>query len=179
MLYRTVAWDEAGFDKSKFVELLVYVCSKMQDQPTFGDTVLNKVLAEIEWRAYETLRSPITHARFQRNDHGPTCDNLPGVREEVDGSAVTFEPSKIMYVPAKTRAVRSPDMGGFTAPQTAVIDQVIAEYLTLNAAQAEAKIKRERKGFMLWRMNETIPYASVFFAGRKLTASERAYALSL
>ncbi|MCH7903924.1 MAG: DUF4065 domain-containing protein [Armatimonadetes bacterium] len=168
------------YKKPKFKELLVYVCEKMYDRPTFGDVVLNKVLAEIEWRAYETLQSPVSGQTFKRNEHGPTSYMLLPVRKEMEGTDLRTGPRDFHeYSQRATKALRPADTALFSEEEMAVIDSVIDEYSNLNGLEAETKIKAERKGFFLWEIGDEIPYAAVFLAGREPTQAEKDFALTL
>src|SRR4051794_2460574 len=48
-----------SFNRDKFRELILYIAEQTEDDPSFGDTLLNKVLYWSDFRGYSELGQPV------------------------------------------------------------------------------------------------------------------------
>src|SRR5438034_140375 len=75
--------SEMTFSDRRFKDLLLYVAERLGDDPTFGETKLNKVLFFSDFQAFRVLGRPITGAEYQRNIYGPTARLYTVMREKL------------------------------------------------------------------------------------------------
>src|SRR5690349_19736644 len=115
------------FDRRKFKELVLYIASKSAGDEQFGSTKLNKLLYNIDFRAYLTLGRPITGARYQHQPQGPTARALLPVQEEMYDYGEARIEVRDYYGREQNRlvALREPMVAAFTADELAIIDDEI------------------------------------------------------
>src|SRR5450759_2012975 len=71
------------FNAGKFKDLLLYICERLSDDPTFGETKLNKTLFFSDFKAFRVLGTSITGADYQKNRYGPTARLYTVMRDEL------------------------------------------------------------------------------------------------
>jgi hypothetical protein len=146
------------FERDKFRELIVFVAGRCADEPSFGDTYLNKVLFFSDALALQTYGAPITGARYQKLKHGPAPRALLPIREEMvrDGD-VTVEMVGDRRV---TRAEREADPSLFSADELGLVDQVIDAFRGLWAVHVSDLSHELSPGWNLVETGEDIPLES-------------------
>jgi hypothetical protein len=70
----------------KFQELVLYICSRVEDDPRFGDVHLNKALFFSDAIALQDLGEPITSARYMKQPKGPVAANLLPARRAMEAA---------------------------------------------------------------------------------------------
>src|SRR5262245_17296923 len=119
---------EIQYDKDKFRELILYVAEKSADDPSFGDTKLNKLLYFSDFFGFSHLGRPITGARYQKLKWGPAARALVPVRNElVDEGAVRIEEREVGKMKRRvTVPLRSPNKELFSTEELQLVDELLS-----------------------------------------------------
>lgn len=139
----------------KFQELVLYICTRVEDDPRFGDVHLNKALFFSDAIALQDLGAPITTARYQKQPKGPLARNLlPARRAMVAAGDVEVTMVGKRRV---TTALRPPNLSVFTKDQLALVDDVI-EVLRRHSASRVSEMSHDvAPGWNLVEIGEDIP----------------------
>jgi hypothetical protein len=150
------------FDSQRFKELLLYVAKRSADDAHFGATKLNKVLFFSDFLAYAQLGNSITGATYQKLRWGPAPrELLPSQRELEQEGAVKIK-RQSAFNPDKTIPLREPDLSTFTAPEIAVVDEVLDALRDDTAGMVSERSHNFSVGWQLASVQEEIPYETVF-----------------
>ena len=163
---------------AKFVEMVLYISSKLANDRYFGDTKLNKVLFWADFRAYAVLGRAVTFHRYQKQKFGPTAIALLPVRRKmiVAGICETAERDVGMSHPQRrTIPLRDADLSVFSEGEKEIIDQAI-ERMRPQTAGDTRDMSHNFAGWQMMNMGETIPYETVFLVKRRLTSQEEEWA---
>src|ERR1039457_718351 len=68
----------------KLTELVLYVARLSEDDPNFGATKLNRVLAQIDFGYFREYGVPVTGQEYQHLNRGPGPRRLKPVRERLE-----------------------------------------------------------------------------------------------
>ncbi len=93
--------------------MILYIAEKTADDPSFGDTHLNKVLYWADFDAYGSLGRPVTGARYFKLPFGPGAKPLMPIRDELaeEGFVEIVEP------PAAATKRERPSRSGLRTPR--------------------------------------------------------------
>lgn len=153
------------FKRTKFRELIVYIAEQTVDDPSFGDTHLNKVLYWSDFRAYNEMGDPLTGARFFKLPYGPAAKPLVGVRDELvaEGIVKLIQPPPGSKKARKTIPQRPANLKVFSQDELRLVDEVIHE-LKGRTATAVSRRSHKEPGWKLVDMYEDIPYDAALIA---------------
>ena len=155
-------------DRRKFKELILYISEKYKSDPTYGSTVLNKVLFFSDFIAYGKFGAPITGADYIRERRGPvpravrTGSQSP-IRELLRDGAITIKETPqprgtlITVVPK-----RPPNVSVFSPEELALVDSVIESFSGWRGGTL-SKYTHQFVGWQSVPLNDTIPYETIFF----------------
>ena len=154
---------EIDYDEDKFRELLLYVAARMQDDPSFGATKLNKVLFYADFYHYAEYGQPITGAVYQKLAHGPAPKRLLPVQRELvaDESAAVQRLRVGNFTQKRLVPLRDADLTGFSGTEIAMVEWVI-EKLQHHSAITVSGASHRMLGWQIAAEGEVIPYASIF-----------------
>ena len=160
-------------DEAKFRELLLYVCLKSQDDPTFGAVKLNKLLWQADRLAYGFLERPITGVAYVKRRLGPAPLRLVQVRTQMiaEGLLAAEVRPYGSYPQKRLVPLRRPDLSAFSADEIALVDGVIDEFRAYDATQI-ADWSHEFYACAAAEEEEIIPYETVFLSRRRLNPGE-------
>lgn len=135
--YHLVSMTEPTYDHDKFAELLVYIASRVGNDPTNGDTKLNKLLYFSDVTAYRRTGQPISGARYQHQTYGPIAVPLIPVREELTGTRLDVAEQELPTggTQRRTKALDDPDTAVFTEDEIEIIDEVIERFRDCRAKE--------------------------------------------
>ena len=104
--------------------MILYIAEKTADDPSFGDTHLNKVLYWADFDAYGSLGRPVTGARYFKLPFGPGAKPLMPICDELaeEGFVEIVEPPAGSYQARKTFAKRPPDTSLFSHEELELVD---------------------------------------------------------
>lgn len=154
---------EIAYDEDRFKELVLYIAEKAADDPTFGDTKLNKVLFFSDFFAYAFHGKPITGAEYQKLQFGPAPRRLLPARQALvsEGRADVVAKGR-QIKQTVTVARRSPDRRLFDTAQLDLVDEVFEMLRKDTAASASEFSHQASAGWQIVEQGETIPYETVF-----------------
>lgn len=163
-----------AFDERRFKDLLLYVAEKLADDPTFGETKLNKVLFFSDFEAYKHLGRPITGAEYQKNKYGPTARVYTVMRDElIRWDQVRVE--RRMVVDHVQDVVRpnniKPNTAQFSPDELRIVDSVIDEMRRYTNTEASDESHKRSAGWLARDLGETIPYSSALINPEPLDAA--------
>lgn len=142
----------------KFHEVVLYICSKVEDDARFGDVHLNKALFFSDAFALQDLGAPITTARYQKQPKGPVASNLLPARRAMESAGDV----KVEMVGKRrvTTALRPPNLSVFTKEQLALVDDVVGLLQKHTAAHVSELSHTAAPGWRLVEIGEEIPLAT-------------------
>ena len=148
-------------DDRTFKDLILYVSARLQDDPSFGETKLNKALFFSDFEAYRLLGAPITGAQYQRNLYGPTARIFTILRDQmVRDEEIATETQVIAgYNQTVIKPLIEPTTD-FTQPQREIIDAVIEQLRRFTNKQVSDESHERAAGWRAMDQGETIPYSS-------------------
>jgi Protein of unknown function (DUF4065) len=176
-----VAHAEWRENTEKFKELILYVSQKCVDDPRFGATKLNKILFFSDFLSYASLGQPITAVEYRKLVNGPAPRRLVPIRNAmVEARELAVQPVQLRSGKVQNRTVnlRKPNLSLFSAAEIALVDDVIDALRTADA-DTVSEISHKMMGWKITRLNETIPYETVFLSGEPLTEIEKQRALEV
>lgn len=152
---------EIKFSERKFKDLLLYAAKQLADDPTFGETKLNKVLFFSDVEAYRILGKPITGAEYQKNRYGPTARRYPVMRDDLLRRG-QIKVERRMVVDHVQDVVKlddiEPYMPQFSSQEISIVDNVIAEMRHYNNTETSDLSHERSAGWWSTKLFETIPY---------------------
>ncbi len=153
-----------SFDKDKFETVLLYIIRRCQNIPSFGKTVLFKLLYFSDFDFYELKRNSITGESYRKIDHGPAPCHFDmivkklktnGKIKEVKGTYCGS--TQIKFIP-----FTEPDLSVLSAEELNTINDVIIKLSHMTAN----KISKFSHNDMPWaatKDKEIINYDLVFY----------------
>lgn len=173
---RAAGAAQPKYNETKFAELMLYVAKKMECSPSYGATILNKVLFYSDFRHYEKYGASITGAEYRRRAFGPAPHKLLPVRDGLVSVGRAKLVSKSVgpngHEQVRLEAVDEPDLSRFSGTEIAVVDEVI-EWLWDQTAVSASNRSHEFLGWKLVEPDEAIPYQMVFLRKTPVTDSDR------
>lgn len=152
-----------GFDRDKFKRLVHYVIWRAADRHGFGATKLNKVLWFAEARAYMLTGKPITGATYIREKYGPVPKAIMPVREELaaEGSIRVWVDRLNGYSQTRFKALRAPDVGGFTEEELKTVNYWI-DHIDKDHTATSISEQSHDYAWEIAKMGEDLPYYALF-----------------
>lgn len=169
------AQHELPDQRNKMRQLVLYISKRMEGNPGFGQTILNKVLMHADFAAYARLGESITHYEYQALEDGPALvAMIPMLDEMQDEGLIRIEyRGDPPYVQGRVVALIDPDLSLFDGSELAIVERAINRMNDMTAREAS----RESHKFPGWqhawasvevgsRNRAIIPYESVFWSPR-------------
>jgi len=151
------------------VELVLYVAEKLNSQPTYGATLLNKALYLIDNIAYLKFEHPISKLNYVKQDRGatPAPNQFLSLRDDLvkknhlqEVKADFFGFVQKRYIP-----LRQPDINVFDKEEIVLIDQVLG----MLAAHNASSISDLSHKHVSWQVSENmdeLPFYSYLLTSR-------------
>ncbi len=160
---------EFQYRDDKFRELMLYIAQKMEDDPAFGATVLNKVLFFSDFLAYRILGEPITGAVYQKLDYGPAPRRLLPEQKRLEDEHRAVVQPRLRGGRTQRRlvALDKPNLDLFKGSEIALVDQVIAALRGHGAVEVSEVSHRASVGWLAVQLHADIPYGTIFFSPPK------------
>lgn len=159
------------YSERRFKDLFLYVVQELQDDPTFGETKLNKILFFSDFEAYRTLGRPITGAEYQRNHYGPTARRYTIARDDLLGHGyVHVQRRKIIdHVQDSFRLGDIlPNLDQFNDAELGIVRTFIDEFRHYNNTEASDESHKRSVGWRVMPQGQTIPYTSALLSFEQL-----------
>ncbi|HEY4894940.1 MAG TPA: Panacea domain-containing protein [Solirubrobacteraceae bacterium] len=160
-----------GFSLERFRELVLYFAEESVDDPLFGATKLNKMLAYADFYAYAHYGESLTGATYRALPNGPVAEQMDSVRTDLlsGGEAVIEQRERYGYVQHRLVPQRKARPESVFSEQE---QQHIGEILQLthryNAAEISDKSHRDFLGWDLAATGDEIPYSSIFVSRKNM-----------
>jgi hypothetical protein len=157
-------------DEQRFAELMLYISNECEQDPKFGATKLNKILFYSDFLAYANLGNSITGAEYQKLDHGPGPRRIKSIRRNLEQQGALIVKKVALRdgrVQERIIPKRKPNLELFGSEEIKVVDEVIKQ-LWGHDADAVSKLSHYEIGWQLARLNETIPYGTIFLSDKAL-----------
>jgi hypothetical protein len=157
--------ERADFNPQKLAELILYISERCKDSPTFGATLLNKILFYSDFLHYGHFGTPITGATYVHMPKGPAP--YPGQFLSVRDSLVRKQRLEIKERPAgrwiqkRPVAKDKPNTELFSDSEKSIIDYVV-DALSCRTAGSVRDYTHREVPWLLTKEGEEIPYYTVF-----------------
>lgn len=154
--------DEREHQESKLVELILLIAQLSADDPSLGNTKLNKLLYYSDFEAVRQLGEPITGVEYQKLEHGPAPRRLKPVRSDMEKKHLVEIHHRQVgpYTQTFTVPQREANPFFFTTEQRRVVEDVVARFRGVDAVSISEISHRESAGWIGLDFGETIPYDS-------------------
>lgn len=164
--------ENIEFDRSKFIELWLYIAKKSEDDKRFGATKLDKIFYFCDFEAYRQLGKSITGADYKHIQNGAVPNQYIPIRNEIEGDDIEIvEGNYHGKTQKRTVARREPDLAKFTKNELNIVDRVI-DRLWLYDATSVGRLSQEEIGYKLTEKDEIIPYTCAYFLATPLTEEQ-------
>lgn len=167
-------------DKLKALILLISGLAK--DDETFGMVKLNKILFNVDFKAFSNWGRSVTEHEYQALENGPALRRMVGIVAEMDrdGSLEVRSEPVIDYKRDRPVALREANAGLFSEEELNLIREEIAAAWGKSADEM-ILLSHDYPGWKVARIGETIPYETVIAMDhpRPLTGRERRIGLEL
>ena len=166
---------ERAEQTDKLKELILLVADLESDAELFGQVKLNKILFNIDFKAYSQWGEGVTGQEYQALPQGPALRRMVPVIEQLrqEGALAIKREDVGEYTQERPVALRPPDLGRFTAEELELIRAEAESAKSLSAAD----MIDVAHDFISWKVaaiGETIPYETVFaMKPRPLTEREK------
>lgn len=166
---------------NKDSEIILYIAEKLEEDPNYGATLLNKVLYFIDNINYLQNGETISNFKYVKQDHGPTPkpkeflalrDHLIAKEDLIEEKVSFFGRVQKKYV-----SQRKADLEVFTPNEISLIDHVIDVFKenNLNATKV-SNITHELLSFKLAESFEEIPFSAYMLTQGDPTEEDIAWA---
>ena len=167
---------EFSFNERRFKDVMLYAAERLADDPTFGETKLNKILYFADFEAFRFLGQPITGAEYQKNKYGPTARRYPIMRDELlRRGAIEVERRLVVdhvqdTVRLHPEGVRA-NMDQFSDAERELLDRVIEDMRKHSNTEVSDESHKKSAGWLARDLGEMIPYSSALINPEPLDAA--------
>lgn len=157
---------DVSFQKEKCKHVLLYVLSRLGGKPTFGETVLYKILYFIDFNAFELLGQSVTGLTYVRFERGPVpvLEQFGSMVKEMEeqGQVKRFTQQYFGKMQKRLIALDDALIDLFSVHEKEIMDRVIAELGDRNGAQISEYAHGDAP-WVLTQENQPIEYPLVEF----------------
>lgn len=127
----------AKFNRHKFENVLLYILEKCSSKPSFGRTVLYKLLYFSDFDFYELHEKPLTGEDYRKIDRGPAPCHIKDVLNSLKSQKKVKHIRTEYYGKMQDRYIPiiEPDISQLSADEIKVIDNVIQKLSGKNAKE--------------------------------------------
>ena len=157
-------WNmDVSYDESKFVEMVLHVAKRLQDDCAGGATKLNKVLFFAEFTHLRRHHQVISGCEFQKLTHGPAPRQLLPVRHHlIESCAAKLVQEDFLGRPQhRLVPIREADLDVFTDEELQTIEDVLTQLAGMTGTQV-SDLSHQEPGWLLTEVGETIPFSTAF-----------------
>ena len=161
-------------DERKLAQMILYISQKCASSPTWGSTMLNKILFFSDFLAYGNWDEAISGVEYQNLPKGPAPRRLLPIRDKmVEEGELTIQEVRLKSGNVQRRPIslKEPDLRIFDGNEIALLDSVIQTFRELNAEEL-SEFSHRMVGWKMTAEGETIPYATVFLSDGPLVDAE-------
>lgn len=163
--------------RSKFDNLVLYVCKKSESDLKLGRTKLNKLLYYIDFGYYRKTGESVSGEPYMAIDNGPVPRHMKPALGRLKSSGALAEEEIHIGLPRprmKPTALVEPEWDAFDQEEISFIDDIISRYEGLNGTDL-SKMSHSEPGYLAVSWGEDIPYGTAYCPTFvKVTESEKA-----
>ena len=154
---------DVAYDESKFVEMVLHVAERLQDDCAGGATKLNKILFFAEFTHLRRHHQVISGCEFQKLTHGPAPRQLVPVRRQLleSGAAELVEEDFLGRPQHRLVPIREADLEVFADEELQTIEDVLTQLAGMTGTQV-SELSHQEPGWRLTEVGETIPFSTAF-----------------
>jgi hypothetical protein len=157
------------FDGTNFSELMLYISSRCEADPTFGAVKLNKILFYSDFYAYRTLGESITGATYQKLPEGPAPrEMLPERRRLIQSDRATLEPrpyfSGVQHRVVPSAKYNFQTIDEYISPQQREVVEEVISFFEGKTAREVSDYSHREPGWNLVDFREDIPYETAWLS---------------
>lgn len=126
-----------NFDHNKFENVLLYILEKCSSKPSFGRTVLYKLLYFSDFDFYELYERPLTGESYRKIDRGPAPCHINDVLTSLKNKKKVRHIRTRYYGKMQDRYIPTveSDLSKLSADEIKVVDNVIQKLSAKNAKE--------------------------------------------
>lgn len=167
----------------KTEQLYLYLCTKLQGQPTFGITVMSKLLFYIDAVSYLKTKKPISNFTYVRQKYGITPK--PDQLSYITGSLKAKDAIRTKVVPffgygqQRSEPLAQPDLKVFSSTEIANIEQVLDDAISSFSATEISEFNHRLWAWKLANDFEEIPLYAYLITSSVPSPKETADSLTI
>jgi len=167
-------------DDAKLRELVLFIASLCQGDPSFGAIKLAKLLFFADFLAYARFGKPITGQEYHALEFGPAPKRLKFILSQmVREKAAGIQHEEVFaYERERVVPLRGALVGAFTPEEVALTSQLVRAWWGRTADEISGFSHRV-VGWRTAKRRETISYSTALVGTRPPTDSEREWGLNL
>lgn len=160
--------------KKKYKTILHYIIQECGSKPSFGKTVLWKLLYFIDFDFYELYEERLTGETYRNIDYGPAPEHFKEIVRELKSEKKITEVKEKTGPYDKTRymAIDRPDLNMLSGNEIEVVNNAIRRYSSYNANKIK-EISHQDMPVKATEPKKRIDYELVFY--REPVFSVRSY----
>lgn len=167
---------ERARQRDRLKALILLVSERERDDEYFGTIKLNKILFNIDFKAYANRGESITGHDYQAEKLGPILTAMVAVLDDMQTEGwLRIEPEQVIGGHKQHRpvALQEADTSLFSTDELGRIEAEIQDAWGKTAAEM-TEVSHDFVGWKLAKFGETIPYETVYaMKPGKLTQRER------
>jgi uncharacterized phage-associated protein len=169
------------YDEYKLKQLALYISARSEDDSSFANVKLNKLLFFSDFMHYVETGRSITGTEYIKMRFGPCPKNFHMIQRDMCNDGVLAMQEKAHYGRTQNKpiALKEADISVFSAKEISVVESVISDLRTSNGSQ----LSNRSHSFLGWELTnekESIPYGfALIDTEREPTKADIDYAKSL
>lgn len=157
----------------KFRQLILYLATKSEGDPSFGATKLNKLLFFSDFLAYVEGGEPITGQKYQKLSYGPAPKSILPVLRDMQSEGLCIERERVHYGNPQRQVIPlvEPNLECFTAREIDIVNEILSQLRNSNATDV-SELSHRFIGWQAAAEGEEIPYETALLGGTPLPPTE-------
>ena len=162
--YKNNNYIKPEFNKSKFIQLFLYILENCGSRINVGKTVIYKLFYFMDFDFYELHEDYLTGETYRKIQHGPAPYHFSEIEEElinnkmIKKDVIEFHDyNQIKYLP-----LIQADMSSFSGKELKLIDNEISKLSSMNAKQIE-DYSHQDVPWIITKDRKLINYDTVFY----------------
>ncbi len=162
--YKNNSYIEPEFNKSKFIQLFLYILENCGSRINVGKTVIYKLFYFMDFDFYELYEDYLTGETYRKIQYGPAPCHFSEIEEElinnkmIKKDVIQFHDyNQVKYLP-----LIQADISSFSGKELKLIDNEISKLSSMNAKQIE-DYSHQDVPWIITKDRELINYDTVFY----------------
>jgi len=150
----------------KFIELLLYIARRSENDSKFGAVKLNKLMFYCDFLTYQSTGKSITGHTYKKLPNGPAPKAMLPILKRLKQSGVIREEERQYFNRIQKRVVvlREPNVSVFNANEISRVESVIEALKDGNATEV-SDLSHDFIGWKAAALHEDIPYQIAMIDG--------------